>query len=240
MVKRIIRNFLTTLSIDLTKNLKYDRLTIQILEKVVSESSNCIDVGCHKGEMLDLILKYAPLGIHYAFEPIPVMFTALQAKYPQTSIHLFNSALSDRKGTTSFNYVKNAPAYSGIMKRKYDVKTPDIEEINVKLELLDHLIPVEQSIQFIKIDVEGAEYGVLKGAKLLLMKYKPFVVFEFGLGASDYYFTTPEMMFELLVDECGLHISNLSDWLKNKPPLNLTEFKASYENSKDYYFLAHP
>ncbi|OFY47980.1 MAG: hypothetical protein A2W85_11055 [Bacteroidetes bacterium GWF2_41_31] len=240
MVKRIIRNFLTTLGIDLTKNLKYDRLTIQILEKVVSESSNCIDVGCHKGEMLDLILKYAPLGTHYAFEPIPVMFNALQAKYTRPNIHLFNSALSDRKGTTSFNYVKNAPAYSGIMKRKYDVKTPDIEEINVRLELLDHIIPVEQSIQFIKIDVEGAEYGVLKGAKMLLMKYKPFVVFEFGLGASDYYFTTPEMMFDLLVDECGLHISNLSDWLKNKPPLTLMEFKASYESSTDYYFLAHP
>ena len=240
MVKRIIRNFLTTLGIDLTKNLKYDRLTIQILEKVVSESSNCIDVGCHKGEMLDLMLKFAPLGTHYAFEPIPVMFTALQAKYPQKNVHLFNTALSDRKGTTSFNYVKNAPAYSGIMKRKYDVKTPDIEEINVRLELLDHLIPVEQSIQFIKIDVEGAEYGVLKGAKMVLMKYKPFVVFEFGLGASDYYFTTPEMMFELLVDECGLRISNLSDWLKNKSPLTLMEFKASYENSEDYYFLAHP
>ena len=126
------------------------------------------------------------------------------------------------------------------MKRKYDVKTPDIEEINVKLELLDHIIPVEQSIQFIKIDVEGAELGVLNGAKKLLSKQKPFVVFEFGLGASDFYFTTPEMMFELLVDECGLHISNLSDWLKNKPPLTLMEFKASYENATDYYFLAHP
>ncbi|MFA5419276.1 MAG: FkbM family methyltransferase [Bacteroidales bacterium] len=239
MVKRIIRNILTTIGLDLTKNLKYDRLTTQIMEKVVDHKSNCIDVGCHKGEMLNLMLKYAPQGTHFAFEPIPDLFNALKVKYPQHSVKLFSSALSDRKGTTSFNYVKNAPAYSGIMKRKYDVRNPEIEEINVKLEVLDHLIPADMPIRFIKIDVEGAEYGVLKGAKQLLTKDKPFVVFEFGLGASDYYFTTPEMMYELLVDECGLRISNLSDWLANKPTLTLSDFKASYENSMDYYFLAH-
>lgn len=240
MLKRIIRNILTTIGLDLTKNLKYDRLTIQIMEKVIADDSNCVDVGCHKGEMLDLMVKYAPNGQHYAFEPIPAMFQALKTKYTRENIHLYSCALSDKKGTTTFNYVRNAPAYSGIMKRKYDVKNPDIQEINVNLDLLDHLVKQDQPIRFIKIDVEGAEFGVLRGAKKTLTKDKPFVVFEFGLGASDYYKTTPEMIYNLLVKECGLHISNLKDWIGDKPPLSLEAFASAYQNAEEYYFLAHP
>ncbi len=240
MVKRFIRNTLTTLGLDLTKNLKYDRLTTQIMAKVLTPESNCVDVGCHKGEMLELMLKFAPNGNHFAFEPIPFMFEALKTKFPQKNIHIFPAALSDRKGVTSFNFVKNAPAYSGIMKRKYDVKHPDIEEINVKLDLMENLIPSDQPIHFIKIDVEGAEFGVLKGAKNLLVKNKPFVVFEFGLGASDFYKTTPEMIYNLLVKDCGLRISNLNDWLNDAAPLSLESFTKLYQNASEYYFLAHP
>jgi len=240
MVKRLIRNTLTTLGLDLTKNLKYDRLTSQIMAKVLKNDSNCVDVGCHKGEMLELMLRFAPDGNHYAFEPIPAMFEGLKVKFPKKNIHIFPMALSDRKGTTSFNFVRNAPAYSGIMKRKYDVKEPDIEEINVKLDLMDNLIPKEMPVHFIKIDVEGAEYGVLRGAKNILMKDKPFIVFEFGLGASEFYKTTPEMIFGFLVNDCGLKISNLGDWLNGHNPLTLDAFSATYQNAKEYYFLAHP
>ena len=83
--------------------------------------------------------------------------------------------------------VKNAPAYSGLNKRRYDTSTPDIEEIKVKLGVLDEIIPKDVVIDFIKIDVEGGEFGVLKGAQHLLKKHKPVIVFECGMGASDYY-----------------------------------------------------
>lgn len=69
-IKNILREILLFLRIDLTKNLKYDRLTKQIMKKYIQPNYHCVDIGCHKGEILDLMLKYAPLGKHYAFEPI--------------------------------------------------------------------------------------------------------------------------------------------------------------------------
>jgi hypothetical protein len=72
------------------------------------------------------------------------------------------------------------------------------------------------------------------------MKNKPFIVFEFGLGASEFYKTTPEMIFGFLVNDCGLKISNLGDWLNGHNPLTLDAFSATYQNAKEYYFLAHP
>lgn len=223
--------------LDLTKNLEYDRLTKIIMRRTINPSSNCIDVGCHKGEILDIILKLAPNGNHFAFEPIPNFYENLSLKYAKI-VSVFPFALADHEGNTSFQYVKNAPAYSGIKKRKYDIDNPEIEEINVELKKLDDLIPADVTIDFIKIDVEGAELGVLKGAKNLLLKYKPVIVFEFGLGASDFYNTKPADIYNLLVVEIGFQIYTLKTWLGNDAALSLKDFDQLFESQKEYYFIA--
>jgi len=94
MIKTLIREVLTKLKIDLTKNLKYDRFTIHIMKLVLNKNSNCIDVGCHKGEMLDLMLKYAPEGKHFAFEPIPYLYNNLKNKFSEKA-EIYPYALSD-------------------------------------------------------------------------------------------------------------------------------------------------
>lgn len=47
ILKDIIREILISLHLDLTKNLKYDRLTRKIFKKYIKKDNNCIDVGCH-------------------------------------------------------------------------------------------------------------------------------------------------------------------------------------------------
>lgn len=235
--KDLIRSVLMFLHLDLTKNLEYDRLTKKIMKKTIKPSSNCIDVGCHKGEILDIILKSAPNGKHFAFEPIPELYENLFQKYaPRVSLYPY--ALSDTEGNTIFQYVKNAPAYSGIKKRKYDIDNPEIEEINVELKKLEDIIPTDIAIDFIKIDVEGAELGVLKGAKNILLKNKPIIVFEFGLGASDYYNTQPFDIYNLLVDEIGLQIFTLKGWLANDAALTSKDLEELFNSQKEYYFIA--
>jgi len=72
-------------------------------------------------------------------------------------------ALSDQPGTASFVYVRTAPAYSGLRPRDYDHADVKTEEIQLRTETLDRLIPVTRPIEFIKIDVEGGEYHVIRG-----------------------------------------------------------------------------
>lgn len=236
-VKDILREILINLRLDLTKNLEYDRLTRVILKRFIKQNHNCIDVGCHKGEILDLILKYSPEGKHYAFEPIPYLFEHLKIKYAhQTTLYPY--ALSDKSGSTTFNLVKNAPAYSGIQKRKYAIKNPEIEEINVELKTLDELIPADEKIHFIKIDVEGGEFGVLNGAKSLLERNKPIILFECGKGASDYYGTEPEDIHHFLTNEIGLEVYTLKSFIKNKSSLNVDEFVNHFNLNDEYYFVA--
>ena len=239
LIKDTIRKGLNALRLDLTRNLKYDRLTREVIARSLKKNSNAIDVGCHKGEILDLILKHAPAGKHYAFEPIPDFYEALKNKYGGLC-EVFPFALSEQPGETSFNYVRNAPAYSGIRKRKYDVAVPDVEELHVQVESLDHLIPAAEKIDFIKIDVEGGEFNVLKGARQLLLRNKPVVVFECGLGASEFYGTQPEALFDFMENDCGYHIYSLQNFLMKKSPFTRTEFSDCYNRNTEYYFVAQP
>jgi FkbM family methyltransferase len=237
LIKDTIRKSLNALHLDLTKNLQYDRLTKEVIARSLKSDSNAVDIGCHKGEILELILKHAPAGKHFAFEPIPDFYNALSEKYAGRC-EVYPYALSDRPGETTFNFVRNAPAYSGLKKRKYDVESPDVQELHVTVEALDRIIPADVKIDFIKIDVEGGEFGVLKGAKMILQRCKPVVVFECGLGASDFYGTKPEDLFDYMKNECNYNIYSLQKWLKKEPSFSKEEFKNCFNKNTEYYFVA--
>ena len=237
-LKDLVRKSLNFLHLDLSKNLEYDRLTKLILKKVLREESNCVDVGCHKGEILEQVLKYAPNGKHLAFEPLLDFYNYLNEKYGNR-VDLYPFALSDKAGSSSFQYVKNAPAYSGFKKRSYAIDNPEIEEITVEVKTLDALVPEHLNIDLIKIDVEGGELGVLKGAERILRKNKPIVIFECGLGASEFYGTTPADVFDVL-NRVDLRISTLKGYLNGAGSMNEENFVKTFERNEEYYFVAHP
>lgn len=199
-----------------------------------------MDVGCHKGEILDLFLQYAPQGAHFGFEPIPGLYEGLVKKYAAApNCRLFDIALSDKTGASSFNYVVSNPSYSGLLKRTYDHPNERDTLITVRTERLDDVVPTEQKIDLIKIDVEGGEMLVLKGATKTLMRCKPVVIFEHGLGASELYGATPEHLYDIF-EQCGLQVSLMSRFLKKMPPLSKEAFCRHYYQKLDYYFIAYP
>ncbi len=225
--------------LDLTRNMKYDRLTMKIMEKVIHPGANCLDVGSHEGDILQKCIKMAPHGLHFAFEPIPAYFERLERLYGGRATVL-PFAIADSSGRSVFQFVRNAPAYSGLKKRKYEVNSPDIIRIDVDVRRLDDIIPKDFQADFIKIDVEGAELNVLKGGQELIKRCSPVIVFEFGLGASDYYGSGPDELYHLLVDECGLNVSLLQAFLNNGHPLSLEAFRHHYLQKTECYFVAHP
>ena len=237
-MKSIAREILIFLHIDATQNLKYDRLTNKILSQYLKADSNCVDIGCHKGEILREILKFSPQGSHFAFEPIPTLYQALCERYGSRA-RVFPFALSDSDGgIVEFNLVKNAPAYSGLRKRNYDdLDCVEIEKISVEKRELDKVVP-DTPIDLIKIDIEGGDYHALRGARNILQTHHPLLIFEFGKGGAEYYGVKAEDMYGYLVDELGYGIYTLEEFVNHGSPLSFNDFANDYDTGKEYYFVA--
>lgn len=237
-IKNIVRNLLINLHLDVSQNIKYDRLTKEIMKRELRKGSNCIDVGCHKGEILQQILHYSPDGQHFAFEPLPDLYATLETEFKGRA-HVFPYALSETDNIqTTFTRVVNAPAYSGLRRRNYDdIRDVQTEEIQVPVRRLDHVV-TDIPIHFIKIDVEGGDYNVLQGAEQILEQYHPLLLFEFGKGGADYYGVTPADMYHLLVNQHGYNIFTLQDFTKQRSALTLLQLDDLFTTGKEYYFVA--
>jgi len=226
------------------KAVNYDYLTGKVIKKALDSSSICVDIGCHHGIILGIMMKYCSQGRFFAFEPLPISYKYLVKQFDLSNVEIYNMALSDTKGTAKFNYVVDSPAYSSLQKGHYVTSNKKIVEISVETDLLDNILDNKlnsnQKVSFIKIDVEGAELQVLVGAKNIIKRDKPIIIFEFGSVTADYYATKPEDIYNLLCLECGLKISLLDSWLNGEKPLNEEEFKEQYYGGVNYYFMAYP
>lgn len=211
-----------------------NRFMEQIIAYVLKEGSNCIDVGSFRGDFLRHFLRFAPAGQHYAFEPIPDLAENLRKTF--SNVRVRETALSNAEGKTSFHHVVSNPGYSGLRRRTFDRAHEDVEIIEVTTEKLDNVLPLGFRVDLMKVDVEGGELQVFQGALRILKESQPHIIFEHGLGAADHYGTTPQMVFELLVDQCGLRLFRLD----GSSALTLDEFVSIYERNSAWNFLAHP
>jgi FkbM family methyltransferase len=236
-MKKILKKIARRLPFAVTKNIYYDKLTEEVIKKCCTPTTNCIDVGCHAGEIMDLMMDAAPQGRHFGFEPIPELYCSLKKKYKGTNTTISETALSDKNGIISFNYVISNPSYSGIKKRSYDRNNEEDTRIDVHTERLDNVLPADFNVGFMKIDVEGAEMLVLQGAQKTIERCKPVIIFEFGLGASDVYGTEPKTVWNFFNDR-GYKVGLLDMWLKDKSSFSLKELEDEYYNKTNHYFMA--
>ena len=181
---------------------------VVVLMAVLPRDGHAIDVGAHSGAVLREIVRVAPEGRHIAYEPLPHCTESLRRNFPQVDVR--EAALSDQNGTTSFIHVEAAPEYSGMRERTY----PGAEDsprrlLTVRTERLDDSLPADVRPSLIKIDVEGAELLVMRGAVETLRRYRPTVIFEHGIGASERYGYGPQDVHDLLCQELDMRIFDL-------------------------------
>lgn len=200
------------------------KLMSEAIRRSVSTDSNCIDIGCNKGHVLAYMLTAAPQGKHIAFEPIPELATFIQHRFPGVTVH--NTALSDYTGESAFYRVVKNHGRSGLLRQAY----PDddiAEEITVPVTQLDALINAPVSL--IKIDVEGAELAVLRGARQTISKNRPTILFEHISSMSAEFGSTAEKLYDEL-SQHGLTVYELSDWIAGRPALTREAFHNSNGN----------
>lgn len=211
---------------------KYDGLTSKIIEMCCERQSNCVDVGAYRGTILKKMARVATEGVLYAFEPVPMNYNYLVKQYPDAITYDF--ALSDVDGSHEFHYVSGRPARSGLYLRDYPDKKEIVEKLIVQTRQLDRVIPSDVPIRFMKVDVEGSELQVFRGAERTIRKHKPTILFEHG-GEHK---SNSESCYEILVDHFGMNIRTARQFLDRSEPLSKDSFFSELYDNNEYYFVA--
>lgn len=142
-----------------------------LAKQIAPHSSTFIDVGANLGEWSEIFYNEMSVkGKGLLFDPSPLAFNTLQNKFQNTSaIELINAAVSDTVGEMSFYENPDSFDKSSLVG---DNNNPNLVKTIVKVTTLDLEITQRQLeyIDFLKIDAEGYDLHVLRGASNLLSR----------------------------------------------------------------------
>lgn len=158
-----------------------DQMATFLVTKLCNSDKVFVDIGSHIGSIISDVLDYDSRVKVIAIEAMPSKVKKLQLKFP--SVQIYDCALGESEGEVTF-YVNNLLSGYSSLGKLLDNDHKNISEIKVKLRKLDNIISSE-SIDVIKIDVEGAELGVLKGGKRVISDNRPIIMFESGPSKED-------------------------------------------------------
>jgi len=191
-----------------------DQLATYLVTRLCKNNGVFIDVGAHIGSVISEVKRNCnPQKIH-AIEAIPKKAFKLQRVFENVAVH--NFAAGDRESEVSFFENTKQSGYSSLIRPSGD--TTIVKELKVPLRKLDGMVP-HQDVDVIKIDVEGAELGVLKGAVNVIASSRPVIMFESGVGEKQ--IKAQIMQF---FQECDYVVLVPNRLAHNDPGLDLNTF----------------
>jgi len=183
----------------------------QIYEAIIRPGDCCYDVGANVGDVSLFLARLAgPSGKVIAFEPVLVMYEALRAAIQRDShlkapIITYPYGLAEAKKQTGINVPKGIFGMGSMAPRENWSRVQETHQIDIydcRFIPLDSLISEKKQIppDFIKIDVEGAELYVLRGASELLKRYRPLMLIEIFAPWERAFGYGPWEVFTLLME----------------------------------------
>lgn len=150
----------------------------------------CLDIGANVGNYSKMLLDHTNSKV-IAFEPNKFSYQILKKleKGNKNRFKCYNLALSDKNKSGHLFYGTKTSELASMMENVNQLKFTrgaNINKMKIKLSTLDTIYKKNKNyfkgLDFIKIDTEGHEIEVLRGAKYLLKKLNPkFLQIEFNI-----------------------------------------------------------
>ncbi len=161
-----------------------DRTEINCINTYLGPGQLAVDVGAHKGGYLYWIRKWVgETGKVVAFEPQPVLSAYLSSivqKMGYANVVIENKGVSSESGLFDL-YIPNNGGLSspGARLDPASGESDAYRKVQIETVTLDSYFEKrEKRIALLKIDVEGHELEVFKGAEKILEEDKPLLLFE--------------------------------------------------------------
>jgi FkbM family methyltransferase len=141
---------------------EYEPATVEVIKALLGPGETFVDVGANAGYFSLLASKcVGPTGRVWAFEPVPITRQELKTNLRLNNAGNVSVGPADHRGTSSLRALQDAS-----------------ETITVQTARLDDLLPAEQKVNVIKIDIEAAEQMALEGMRGRLERDHPDLIIE--------------------------------------------------------------
>jgi FkbM family methyltransferase len=177
----------------IARNGLYEKENLELLLMLLKKISSpvVLDIGANIGNHT---LAFATAASHvYAFEPLPTVFTLLDANIRDNNLDNISAlpyALSDTEEEATL-YMVSA---GNVGASSFDRRDNNAQAVTVSKKIGDKVIAELglKKLDLIKLDVEAHEAFVLRGLKHTLRQHKPIITMEWNdpltierLGGSD-------------------------------------------------------
>jgi len=175
----------------------FEPLTEATIERLLDSGGYAIDVGANVGYLTMVMAnRVGKTGRVIAFEPTPWAYHRLEDNLSLNDMpqaHAVQMGLSDRSEQQQEMTIRSSYRLDG---------QSEGDRVLIDITTLDSYLESNRidGLDFIKIDTDGMEYSILRGAKETLLQYKPAVLFEVGPDA---------------LSRAGTSVENLLAWLRD-------------------------
>ena len=193
------------------------------LEKLINSTDTIIDVGTNMGSTLMNFANLTTLsGEVHGFEPDSVNYKRCCENIKLNNfknITLNNIGLGDKAG--KFTMIINTPSNRG--ENRISATSINNNKETIEVITLDKYVSEKKlnKVNLIKIDVEGFELNVLKGAINVLKQFKPLLFIELddnnlkeqGYSASDLINYLLQLKYKIINAESNENINEKSNFI---------------------------
>jgi len=172
-----------------------------VIERLLQAGQCFVDVGANIGlHTIAAARRVGPTGTVFAFEASPNTSLALDESLWVNGLNKW--VRTEQVGV--FSAAGEQELFLGRTSGHHSLYSDVVEQgsgrsITVRTETLDRLVPRGQTVDLIKIDVEGAELEVLAGARQLLSaNADASIIIEFGLEHLEHRSISPDQWFAQL------------------------------------------
>ena len=194
------------------------------IKKSIINSKTIIDIGANIGTTSLYFASLNSTAKIYAFEPHPNSFKRAIENVSLntfTNIQLLNIGLGEKKETVKLYEVnEHNPGMNRIIAENKNLPYKTIE-----IESLDTICTVHgiAHVDMIKLDVEGFEYSVLKGAKETIIKSKPTLFIELNDSNLKENNSSAKELLTLLISYGYTNIYQASNLVPIHPETSFTK-----------------
>ena len=151
---------------------------IKFLIENVESNAVFFDIGANYGFYGTLVEEITDNAEIHCFEPPPDIITLLKKNLRKSNSNAHQLAIGDYEGEASYNNTFRSGNSSLANIQSASEGINNTTKIKVHISSLDTFCKTNSIPTIIKIDVEGNELAVLRGAAQLLKKYRPILAIE--------------------------------------------------------------